>query len=94
MAKNEHAERVQAFLKIRQAVLAGELTDKAAITVMVEAGWTEEKARFHVEAWQTLSTLRLMQGERKSSVRVLQVTNLDDMLWLLTAGLDGKGGET
>lgn len=95
MAKNEHVERIQTFLKTRQAVLDGKLTGSAAIIAMVSAGWSEKRAGFHVDAWQNLRTLRLMQGERESAglVRVLQITNLDDMLWLLTANLDGKEEE-
>jgi hypothetical protein len=85
MAKNE-AERMQVFLRTRQAILDGNMGAEKAVETMVEAGWEERSARFHVDAWYTVSTLRLMQGERKRDpVRVVrvQMTDLGQMAKLL-----------
>jgi hypothetical protein len=91
--RNERAERLQVYLATREAVLNGELANGKAVEVMVAAGWPIDRAQFHVDAWEALSTLRLMQGERSQGdgvkVVLLQVNNLEDMLWLLTADFDG-----
>jgi hypothetical protein len=83
---NDQSERLQVFLATRQAVLNGELVDGKAVEALTEAGWSEEKARFHVDTWETLSALRLMHGERRNDpLRVirLQVTDLGQMAKLL-----------
>jgi hypothetical protein len=85
MAKND-AERMQVFLRTRQAILDGNMGEERAVETLVEAGWSDRNARFHVDAWELLSTLRLMHGERKADplrvVRV-QVNDLGQMAKLL-----------
>jgi hypothetical protein len=94
--RNERAERLQVYLATREAVLNGELTDGKAVEAMVAAGWPIERAQFHVNAWEALSLMRLMHGERKADpLRVvrLQVTDLEQMAKLLNipeVGPDGK----
>jgi hypothetical protein len=83
---NDQAARLQVFLATRQAVLNGELANGRAIESLTEAGWSVERARFHVDGWEVLSLMRLMHGERKSDpLRVvrLQVTDLEQMAKLL-----------
>jgi hypothetical protein len=84
--RNERAERLQVYLATREAVLNGELGHAAAVEAMVAAGWPIDRAQFHVDAWEALSLMRLMHGERKSDpLRVvrLQVTDLEQMAKLL-----------
>jgi hypothetical protein len=91
---NDQSERLQVFLATRQAILNGELVDGKAVEALTEVGWTAERAQFHVDAWETLSTLRLMHSERKDDpLRVvrLQVTDLGQMAKLLSIPEIGEG---
>jgi hypothetical protein len=87
MAENEQVERIQAFLKTRQLVLAGDLSSEAAITAMTDAGWSAIEAIAMVNSWEVLAKLRLMHEECKPVP--FQTTDLDRIArWLGVPNFD------
>jgi hypothetical protein len=87
MAENEQVGRIQAFLKTRQLVLAGEMSNDAAITAMTDAGWSEIESVAMVNSWEVLAKLRLMHEERKPVP--FQTTDLDRIArWLGVPNFD------